>query len=68
MFPLGDLFSQAQQKLQESFECGICGETCMIEEFVQLQLFQTRKFNECPKRIGFVSNFINFLGKKKKCN
>ena len=24
-----------------------------------------RKFNECPKGIGLVSNFINFLGLKK---
>ena len=24
-----------------------------------------RKVNECPKRIGLVSNFINFLGEKK---
>ena len=24
-----------------------------------------RKVNECPKGIGFVSNFINFLGEKK---
>ena len=23
-----------------------------------------RKFNECPKGIGLVSNFINFLGEK----
>ena len=25
-----------------------------------------RKVNECPKGIGLVSNFINFLGEKKK--
>ena len=25
-----------------------------------------RKFNECPKGIGLVSNFINFFGEKKK--
>ena len=24
-----------------------------------------RKVNECPKRIGLISNFINFLGEKK---
>ena len=24
-----------------------------------------RKVNECPKRIGLVSNFVNFLGEKK---
>ena len=24
-----------------------------------------RKVNECPKGIGLVSNFINFLGEKK---
>ena len=24
-----------------------------------------RKVNECPKRIGLVSNFMNFLGEKK---
>ena len=36
-----------------------------LEEFVQLQLFWTRKVNECPKGIGLVSNFINFLGEKK---
>ena len=24
-----------------------------------------RKFNECPKGIGLVSSFINFLGEKK---
>ena len=25
-----------------------------------------RKVNKCPKGIGLVSNFINFLGEKKK--
>ena len=36
-----------------------------LEEFVQLQLFWMRKVNKCPKGIGLVSNFINFLGEKK---
>ena len=27
-----------------------------------------RKVNECPKGIGLVSNFINFLGEKKNVN
>ena len=27
-----------------------------------------RKVNECPKAIGLVSNFINFLGEKKNVN
>ena len=36
-----------------------------LKELVQLQLFKTRKVNEYPKWIGFVSNFINFLGEKK---
>ena len=32
---------------------------------MQLQLFRRRNANECPKGIGLVSNFINFLGEKK---
>ena len=32
---------------------------------MQLQLFEMRKVNECPKGIGLVSNFINFLGERK---
>ena len=36
-----------------------------LEELVQLQLFLTRKVNECPEGIGLVSNFLNFLGEKK---
>ena len=32
---------------------------------MQLQLFKMRKVNQCPKGIGLVSNFVNFLGEKK---
>ena len=37
----------------------------LLEELVQLQLFYMRKFNECPKGIGLVSNFIKVFGEKK---
>ena len=32
---------------------------------MQLQLFLTRKVNECPEGIGLVSNLTKILGEKK---
>ena len=43
MFPLGDLFSQTQQKLEESFECGKFGKMCLTRGISAIAIILNEK-------------------------
>ena len=65
MFALCDLFSETQQKLENSCECGTFRKRCMTREITAIAIILNVKVNEFPKGIGFASNFAIFLGENK---
>ena len=43
MFPLCDLFSKTQQKLEKSFECGAFGKSCLTQGISAISIILNEK-------------------------